>query len=49
MILQGVFVGDGAVVATGTVGTKDVPPYSIVGVPAKIIKKGLTTKLLKTY
>lgn len=30
MILQGVFVGDGAVVATGTVVTKDVPPYSDV-------------------
>lgn len=39
MIMQGVTLGEGAVVATGAVVTKDVPPYTIVGgVPAKIIK-----------
>ncbi|PIL71782.1 chloramphenicol acetyltransferase CAT, partial [Acinetobacter baumannii] len=39
MIMQGVKIGEGAVVATGAVVTKDVPPYAIVGgVPAKIIK-----------
>ena len=38
-ILEGVIIGDGAVVAAGAVVTKDVPPYAIVGgVPAKIIK-----------
>jgi acetyltransferase-like isoleucine patch superfamily enzyme len=37
-ILPGVRIGRGAVVATGSVVTKDVPPMAIVGgVPAKII------------
>jgi virginiamycin A acetyltransferase len=39
-ILQGVTIGDGAVIAAGSVVVKDVPPYTIVaGVPAKIIKR----------
>jgi acetyltransferase-like isoleucine patch superfamily enzyme len=39
MILKGVRVGKGAVVAAGAVVTKDVPPYSVVaGVPAKVIQ-----------
>ena len=38
MILGGVTIGDGAVVAAGAVVTKDVAPYAIVGgVPAKEI------------
>lgn len=38
-ILSGVKIGQGAVVAAGSVVSKDVPPYSIVGgVPAKVIK-----------
>lgn len=37
-ILNGVHIGDGAIVATGALVTKDVEPYSIVGgVPAKKI------------
>jgi acetyltransferase-like isoleucine patch superfamily enzyme len=38
-VLGDVVVGDGAVVGSGAVVTKDVPPYAIVaGVPAKVIK-----------
>ena len=38
-ILKGVTVGMGAVVAAGSVVTKDVPAYSIVGgAPARLIK-----------
>jgi acetyltransferase-like isoleucine patch superfamily enzyme len=39
IILPGITIGEGAVVAAGSVVTKDVLPFSIVGgVPAKIIK-----------
>ena len=38
-ILSGVVVGDGAVVAAGSVVTQSIPPYAIVGgVPAVVIK-----------
>jgi acetyltransferase-like isoleucine patch superfamily enzyme len=38
-VLQGLSIGDGAVVAAGAVVTKDVPPYAVVGgVPARIIR-----------
>lgn len=40
IILPGVTIGDGAVVAAGAVVTKDVAPYTVVGgVPAKMIRK----------
>lgn len=39
IILDGITIGNGAVVAAGSVVTKDIPPYAIVGGnPAKIIK-----------
>lgn len=40
LILQGVTIGDGAVVGAGSVVTKDIPPYEIwAGNPAKCIRK----------
>ena len=40
MILRGVTVGEGGVVAAGAVVTKDVLPYSIVaGNPAEFVRK----------
>lgn len=39
IVLKGVSIGDGAIVAAGSVVTKSVAPYAIVaGVPAKFIK-----------
>ncbi|RJE87422.1 antibiotic acetyltransferase [Paenibacillus sp. 1011MAR3C5] len=43
MIMPGVRIGEGAIVAAGSVVVKDVPPYTIVGGnPAKEIKKRFT-------
>jgi putative acetyltransferase len=40
MILKGVTVGEGSVVAAHSVVTKDVPPYTIAaGNPAKTVKR----------
>lgn len=39
LILSGVKIGHGAVVAAGAVVTKDVPPYAIAGgVPARVLR-----------
>lgn len=38
IILPGVTIGEGSVVASGAIVTKSVPPYAIVaGIPAKVI------------
>jgi len=40
VIMQGVTIGDGAIIGTRALITKDVPPYTIVGGnPAKVIRK----------
>lgn len=45
MILKGVTIGDGAVIAAGSVVTKDVPEKCLVaGNPAKIIATNVTWK-----
>lgn len=47
IILDGVTIGNGSVIAAGAVVTKDVEPYSIVGgVPAKFIKKRFDDKII---
>ena len=43
VILKGVTVGEGAIIAAGSVVNKDVPAHSLVGgVPAKVIKTGVS-------
>jgi len=45
-ILKGVTIGDGAIIAVGSVVTKDVPPNSLVGgVPASVIKNNVIWEL----
>lgn len=48
LLLPGVHIGDGAIIAAGAVVTKDVEPYAIVGgVPAKIIRKRFNDEQIK--
>ncbi len=46
MIMPGVTIGSGVVIAAGAVVTKDVPDYAVVGgVPARVLKSRLDIKL----
>ena len=48
IILSGVHIGQGAIVAAGSVVTKDVPPYAIVGgSPAKVIRYRFDEKMIE--
>lgn len=48
VIMAGVRIGDGAIIGTRAVVTKDVEPYSIVGgVPAKEIRKRFAPEIIQ--
>jgi virginiamycin A acetyltransferase len=48
LLMPGVKIGDGAIIASGSVVTKDVEAYSIVGGnPAKLIRKRFDDKTIK--
>lgn len=48
IILPGVHIADGAVVAAGAVVTRDVPPYSVVaGVPANVLRRRIPDELIE--
>lgn len=49
MIMPGIKIGEGAIIASGAVVTKDVAPYTIVaGNPAKEVKKRFDTASIDT-
>ena len=48
VIMAGVHIGDGAIIAARAVVTKDVPPYTIVGgAPAKEIRKRFDAEVIQ--
>ena len=48
VIMAGVHIGDGAIIAAHAVVTKDVPPYTIVGgTPAKEIRKRFDAEVIQ--
>jgi acetyltransferase-like isoleucine patch superfamily enzyme len=50
IILTGVNIGRGSIVAAGSVVTSDVPPYSIIaGIPARVLKKRFTNEEISSH
>ena len=48
VIMAGIHIGDGAIIAARAVVTKDIPPYTIVGgTPAKEIRKRFDTEVIQ--
>jgi len=48
LILSGVTIGNGAVIGAGSVVSKDVPPFTIVGRnPAKVIRARFDSETIK--
>ncbi len=48
IVLDGISIGHGVIIAANSVVTKDVPPYAIVGgVPAKVIKYRFDTSQIE--
>ena len=49
VIFAGVTIGDGAIIGTRAVVTKDVPPYTIArGIPAEPIRKRFSENVINT-
>jgi len=50
MIMSGVTLNEGCIVAAGAVVTKNVPSYSVVGgIPAKVIKMRFEKEILESH
>lgn len=48
MIMPGITIGEGAIVAAGSVVTKDVPPYMMVGgSPARLIRPRFSDEIIQ--
>ncbi|WP_240610434.1 CatB-related O-acetyltransferase [Legionella qingyii] len=48
MIMPGITIGEGAIIAANSVVTKDVEPYSVVaGSPAKLVKKRFSDDVIQ--
>lgn len=47
-LMQGIRIGDGAIVGAGSLVTKDVPPYAIVaGIPARVLRYRFSPEIIQ--